>query len=189
MRGENLKSLMMRQYICMDIYFSVIAFGEEIGVCREELVQTCGEINGLSEHIGNLEKTMKYVQSILQGVILLRDSAAGRKYSDILVKAQSYIQEHYMEDDMSLNRLASYVNMSPSYFSSIFSQESGQTFAEYLTEVRMEKAKELLCVQIRKYLRLSTRSVIRTPITLITYLKNAKLFTQGIQKPGKRVVL
>lgn len=149
-RGENLKSLMMRQYICMDIYFSVIAFGEEIGVCREELVQTCGEINGLSEHIGNLEKTMKYVQSILQGVILLRDSAAGRKYSDILVKAQSYIQEHYMEDDMSLNRLASYVNMSPSYFSSIFSQESGQTFVEYLTEVRMEKAKELLMCSNQK---------------------------------------
>lgn len=149
-RGENLKSLMMRQYICMDIYFSVIAFGEEIGVCREALVQTCGEINGLSEHIGNLEKTMKYVQSILQGVILLRDSAAGRKYSDILAKAQYYIKEHYMEDDMSLNRLASYVNMSPSYFSSIFSQESGQTFVEYLTEVRMEKAKELLMCSNQK---------------------------------------
>lgn len=149
-RGENLKSLMMRQYICMDIYFSVIAFGEEIGICREALAQTCGEINGLSEHIGNLEKTMKYVQSILQGVILLRDSAAGRKYSDILAKAQYYIKEHYMEDDMSLNRLASYVNMSPSYFSSIFSQESGQTFVEYLTEVRMEKAKELLMCSNQK---------------------------------------
>ena len=48
-----------------------------------------------------------------------------------------------MSDEVSLNTVASSVNMSPSYFSSIFSKEAGKTFVEYLTEVRMEKAKEL----------------------------------------------
>ena len=44
----------------------------------------------------------------------------------------------------SIEEIASIYNMSPNHFSTIFSQEIGQTFIEYLTEVRMEKAKELL---------------------------------------------
>lgn len=147
---DNLRSLMMRQYICMDIYFSVIAFGEEIQLSKEELIENCGEIKGLTEHIVGLDTTKQYIRELLENVLLLRDSASGRKYSDILLKAKSYITENYMQEDMSLNRLASHVNMSPSYFSSVFSQESGMTFVEYLTEVRMDKAKELLMCSNQK---------------------------------------
>lgn len=54
------------------------------------------------------------------------------------------ISEHYMSEEISLNSVADSVGMSPSYFSSVFSKESGKTFVEFLTETRMEKAKELL---------------------------------------------
>lgn len=47
-------------------------------------------------------------------------------------------------EDLSLNQAASAVAVSPGYLSVLFRKETGETFIEYLTKIRMEKAKELL---------------------------------------------
>ena len=86
----------------------------------------------------------------LQKAIDLRNTISGRRYSDIILTAQKLIREEYMSEEISLNVVAARVCMSPSYFSTIFSKETGKTFIEYLTEVRMEKAKEYLVCTNRK---------------------------------------
>lgn len=58
-------------------------------------------------------------------------------------KAKEYIQEHYSHD-CSLEDVARYVNLVPSYFSRLFKIESGETFLEYLTQIRMGQAVRLL---------------------------------------------
>ena len=58
--------------------------------------------------------------------------------------AMDYIRKNYMDPDLSLNSICSYLNISTSYFSTIFKEMTGETFIESLTRIRMEKAKELL---------------------------------------------
>ena len=58
-------------------------------------------------------------------------------------KAMLYIQENYNKD-ISLDDVSGIVNISPYYFSKIFKEETGENFIEYVTKVRIEKAKEFL---------------------------------------------
>lgn len=57
--------------------------------------------------------------------------------------AKQYIQTNYMKH-ISLEEVSSIVGFSPAYFSSMFKKESGQNFMEYISEVRINKAKEFL---------------------------------------------
>ncbi|BFH61327.1 response regulator [Paenibacillus azoreducens] len=59
-------------------------------------------------------------------------------------KAAEYIETHYSQEKISLQDICRHVLMSTSYFSLVFKQHTGETFVEYLTRVRMDKAKELL---------------------------------------------
>jgi two-component system, response regulator YesN len=71
-------------------------------------------------------------------------SRTNDKYGDMLRKVKDYIQENYDKDYISLQDAAEHVKVSPSHLSKVFSQETGQTFIEYLTQTRMKKAMELL---------------------------------------------
>lgn len=59
-------------------------------------------------------------------------------------RAVGYIHTHYNDPAISLSALCRYLCISASHFSNIFKAETGQTFVEYLTGVRIRKAKELL---------------------------------------------
>jgi two-component system, response regulator YesN len=61
----------------------------------------------------------------------------------VLRRAQEFITIHYTEG-LSLEQVAEYVALSPTYFSRIFKQAMGCTFVEYLTRVRLEEARRLL---------------------------------------------
>lgn len=58
--------------------------------------------------------------------------------------ARKYIDEHYIEEHISLQNVAEVVGMSPSYFSRIFKEEYGLSFIQYVTKLRMEESARLL---------------------------------------------
>lgn len=141
---ENLKSVLMRQYIIMDAYIVMMSFCEKIEGIEGEMQAQSEELKNSMKTIQTLEEIKNYIRMLLKKIIGVRDTISGRRYSDIIEIAKDQTRKTYMSDEISLNTIAAEVGMSPSYFSSIFSKEMGKTFVEYLTEIRMDRAKELL---------------------------------------------
>lgn len=62
---------------------------------------------------------------------------------DIVEQMIRYFREHYQEE-ISLEQVAANMFLSPYYISRIFKSETGDTPIDYLIQIRMEKAKEIL---------------------------------------------
>lgn len=74
-----------------------------------------------------------------------------------IAKATAYIEEHYAEEKLSLQDLCRHVLMSTSYFSLVFKQMTGETFIEYLTRIRIERAKALLLTTSLKFYEIAAQ--------------------------------
>lgn len=65
------------------------------------------------------------------------------KSTKVVDAAKAYIQKNYNKD-ISLDDVSREVNITPYYFSKLFKDDTGEGFVEYLTNIRIEKAKELI---------------------------------------------
>ena len=66
-----------------------------------------------------------------------------KKINRLIVNAKLFIDENFT-DEITLEEVSKVVCVSPQYFSRLFKEETSQNFIEYLTKVRINRAKELM---------------------------------------------
>ena len=82
--------------------------------------------------------------TVIVGVREIGGLPSEKKTPSVVHEARFYLSQHFTDPNLMLQDVARAVNMSNSRFSTVFAQECGKTFTEYLTGLRLEKAKELL---------------------------------------------
>lgn len=96
-------------------------------------IQVINDICSLKKWFGNI------VEEILNNVQYFHSN----KLTGIVNKIKVYINVNYQKD-ITLEKAAEVVLLSPQHFSKAFKKETGMNFIDYLTEIRVEKSKELL---------------------------------------------
>jgi two-component system response regulator YesN len=97
----------------------------------------------------DLDKMVSFIQFEQWLINIIDVILESRKYKDNLKHQKAmetiiaYIHEHYTED-ISLEELSDIVSISKNYLCYIFKKVTGETFNQYLTRVRIEKAKEMI---------------------------------------------
>lgn len=146
---EPMESLVFRNYVILNVRFSVISFIKGLG-CDTNEMESADTEEVLAESGKNMESAIAYAKKMISQAIEIRDQNSENKNRSILKTAVDFIDSHYMDEEISLNTVANVANVSSNHFSALFSQNMGQTFIEYLTTLRMNKAKELLrCTGMR----------------------------------------
>lgn len=105
---------------------------------------------------GTLESS---IENLRQNLFRICDSIRINKsrYGRLMDQAVLYIQNHYMSSAFSIEEVAGAVCLSTSYFSTVFKNETGTTFTDYLIRIRMEKAMVLLKTTSMKMYEIASR--------------------------------
>ena len=139
--GETvLGSSIVRNYILMDVVLTTANFLNDLGGNVEHILPDLEEI----ARIGRIEEIRQQVRTILLAAMAYRDAQANSQHAAAIQQACTYIDTHYNDTNLSLPEVAGQVHLSPSHFCTVFSKETGQSFKEYLTEIRIQRARELL---------------------------------------------
>lgn len=149
--GEhNYKSLLLRQYMVMDIFYCIQEFLKGIRADTSAMPQELMDIKLIPKAIGSVETTKDYLKGLFKFALSTRDKISNDRYGSLINQAKEFIAANFSKNDFSLNLISNHIGVSPNYFSSIFKQETGQSFVEYLTKARIDKACELLkCTNMR----------------------------------------
>jgi two-component system response regulator YesN len=92
----------------------------------------------------SLSEMLSITYSFCESAFEAIDLACGDPGAQLVRKAENFIVRNYTNPKFSLGMVTNHIAVSTSYFSAQFKLRTGLTFIEYLTNIRMDKAKQLL---------------------------------------------
>lgn len=138
--------------LILELYVSLLkAYRQTVEEYDESIIQHIHITSELYSY-ENREESKRRVKLFAFEMMNQIDNQRKKKQDSIAEKSLQYLKEHYTDPSISLKTVSKMVHLSPSYFSTLFKKEIGESFTDALTRIRMEHAKEQLLMTDNKIL-------------------------------------
>jgi len=135
---KNNHSLILQKYIYSDVLIQIVQLSREINI-------------PISQQLASIVLNAENNNIFREGVVSILKMFCSHSGADfdtnslkIAKEILSYIDEHFMEYDLSLERLAEEFNMSANYLSRLIKHVAGENYKDYVISLRVSYAKRLL---------------------------------------------
>lgn len=129
----------------MELFMAFVRMVQEMSLDADDYDEDFGE---LTKAIFRFALPVDEAEAFFLKLLRRQADATGssKRASGTLLSSAAigYLRENYERDDLSLEMLCQHLHVSPSYFSAVFKKETRKTFHQVLTELRMDKALQLL---------------------------------------------
>lgn len=141
--GEG-QSVMMLNYLFVESILTAARIVQELGLDPQAELPESRQVNAPISMFSKYEEVFSAARAVVGRALSLRDRQSLSRYHEVIAKACAYIDSQFADPNLTLADAAGHVHLSVNHFCTVFSQETNTTFIEYLTRLRMEKARELL---------------------------------------------
>jgi two-component system response regulator YesN len=166
-----LNSDIIKHFLFVDILLTARQFLSNLGVGEDWSGMDMNEIERMLGEKRSSEQVKGDLRRIFEAVIECRNHCASYERELTLSRAMAYIERHIADPELRMSEVAQRFNVSTSYFSTIFHQESGETFTEHLSRLRIDKAKTLLRTTNLKMAEIAARCGFNDPHYFSTTFK------------------
>ena len=128
----------------MEVIFAIMRYLDEIGLDTVDLFRRNVNFYSEIQKFTTRDELNNWTRNIVRWISEHLKERENEDLNRPIVMAREFIKKNYVEKSLSLSMVSEYVGLSENHFSSIFAKQTGKTFTEYVTELRIEKAKTLL---------------------------------------------
>lgn len=133
-----------QQIYMIGIFNSIIQMMQQYDLALEDIMGEELESMVLFDKLKKIEEFGQWLLRIAGKLNHLINQERDMTTRQVIQEAKQYILDNYQNPDLSVEMICRHLHMSPAYFSTVFKKETGQAYIAYLTEVRLNKAVELL---------------------------------------------
>ena len=128
----------------LEVLFEIMHIGSDAGVDVDKLMDYRDPYSRVFEAGVTTPALLSWLDDTAKRIYEAMAERQSKTQHNMLERAKACIETHLSDPELSLSLVSQELALTPTYFSAFFIREMGMGFNEYVTGLRMEKAKKLL---------------------------------------------